>query len=52
MREKKGKVKKHQSGETSGKKDMRKFKCFACHQYGYYALQCPNNKKKKGGNGM
>ena len=30
-----------------GKKDMRKFKCFACHKFGHYAGQCPNNKKKQ-----
>jgi hypothetical protein len=30
-----------------GKKDMRKFKCFACHQFGHYVGQCPNNKKKQ-----
>jgi hypothetical protein len=30
-----------------GKKDMRKFKCFACHKFGHYAGQCPNKKKKQ-----
>jgi hypothetical protein len=30
-----------------GKKDMRKFKCFACHKFGNYKGQCLNNKKKK-----
>jgi hypothetical protein len=30
-----------------GKKDMRKFKCSACHKFGHYAGQCPNKKKKK-----
>ena len=35
-------------GRTSpGKKekDMRKFKCFACHKSSHYANQCPNKKK-------
>jgi hypothetical protein len=30
-----------------GKKDMSKVKCFACHKFGHYAVQCPNNKKKQ-----
>ena len=47
MREKKGTVK-HQDGKTSTKKDISKIKCFACHQYGHYAV--PNKKKKKAGN--
>jgi hypothetical protein len=34
-----------QKGE--GKKDMRKFKCFACHKFGHYVGQCPNKKKKQ-----
>ena len=53
MRTKKGKVKKSQGREaiSHGKKDMRKVKCFVFHQFGHYAGQCPN-KKKKGGNGM
>jgi hypothetical protein len=33
-----------QKGE--GKKDMRKVKCFACHNFGNYDDQCPNRKKK------
>jgi hypothetical protein len=28
-----------------GKKDMSKFKCFPCHKFGHYAVQCPNKKK-------
>jgi hypothetical protein len=27
------------------KKDLRKVKCFACHEYGHYALQCPQQKR-------
>ena len=26
--------------------DMSKVKCFACHKFGHYVFQCPNNKKK------
>jgi hypothetical protein len=29
-----------------GNKDMRKFKCFACHKFGHYVGQCTNKKKK------
>ena len=47
MRALKGKVKKHQGGETFGKKDMSKVKCFACHKFAHYAGQCPNKKKKQ-----
>jgi hypothetical protein len=30
-----------------GKKDMSKFKCFACHKFGHYAGQCSNKNKKQ-----
>jgi hypothetical protein len=30
-----------------GKKDMSKVRYFACHKFGHYASQCPNNKKKQ-----
>jgi hypothetical protein len=33
--------------KSEGKKDMSKVKCFACHKFGLYAGQCPNNKKKQ-----
>lgn len=51
MKAKKGKVKKNHGGEacSHGKRDMRKVKCFSCHQYENYARKCPN-KNKKGGN--
>ena len=26
---------------------MSKVKCFACHKFGHYAVQCPNKKKKQ-----
>ena len=26
---------------------MKKVKCFACHKFGYYVVQCPNRKKKQ-----
>ena len=32
--------------KSEGKKDMRKFKCFACHKFGHYVGQCSNKKKK------
>jgi hypothetical protein len=44
------KGKKIASEDEKKKKDMRKFKCFACHKFEHYAGQCPN--KKKGGNEM
>jgi hypothetical protein len=34
-----------QKGE--GKKDMSKFKCFACHKFRHYVGQCPNKNKKQ-----
>ena len=27
--------------------DMSKVKCFACHKFGHYVVQCPNRKKKQ-----
>jgi hypothetical protein len=33
--------------KSEGKKDMRKFKCFACHKFGNYEGKCPNKKKKQ-----
>ena len=26
---------------------MSKVKCFACHKFGHYVVQCPNKKKKQ-----
>jgi hypothetical protein len=47
----KGKSKKGSKGgnkqKGGGKKDMSKVKSFACHQFGHYAGQCPNKKKKQ-----
>jgi hypothetical protein len=34
-------------GRGDGKKDMRKMKCFSCHNTGHYASQYPNKKKSK-----
>jgi hypothetical protein len=36
-----------QKPKGEGKKDMRKLKCFSCHQFGNYAGQCLNKKKKQ-----
>ena len=37
--------KKKKGGEQQ--RDMSKVKCFACHKFGHYAVQCPNKKKKQ-----
>ena len=36
--------KKKKGGEQQ--RDMSKVKCFACHTFGHYTVQCLNNKKK------
>ena len=41
----KGGDKKKLGGEQ--RREMSKVKCFACHKFGHYAVQCPNKKKKK-----
>ena len=41
----KGGDKKKSGGEQQ--RDMSKVKCFACHKFGHYAVQCPNKKKKQ-----
>jgi hypothetical protein len=33
------------SPEPRRKKELTKVKCFACHEYGHYALECPQQKK-------
>ena len=50
----KGKKKAGKKGPKAGDKkksrgeqqrDMSKVKCFACHKFGHYVVQCPNRKK-------
>jgi hypothetical protein len=36
------------SPEQRKKKDLSKVKCFACHEHGHYASQCPQRKKGGG----
>ena len=52
----KGKKKVNKKGPKAGDKkksggeqqrDMNKVKCFACHKFGHYAVQCLNKKKKQ-----
>ena len=52
----KGKKREDKKGPKAGDKkksggeqqrDMRKVKCFACHKFGHYVVQCPNKKKKQ-----
>jgi hypothetical protein len=40
-----GSLEREASPEPGRKKDLSKIKCFACHQYGHYASQCPQRKK-------
>ena len=41
---KEGKSKK--KGGEQQQRDMSKVKCFSCHKFGHYVVQCPNKKKK------
>lgn len=45
-KEKKSMVKKSQ-GEVGKKKDMSNIKCFHCHEFGNYAMKCPQKKESK-----
>jgi hypothetical protein len=50
IQERKGKFRKISSGESitqdgKKKKDMRKFKCFACHKFGHYAGKCCTGRR-------
>ena len=38
---------KKKKGVEQQQRDMSKVKCFACHKFGHYVVQCPNRKKKQ-----
>ena len=35
------------NGKMKFGKDLSRFRCYACNQFGHYAGQCPNKKKKE-----
>ena len=46
-KEKKSKGNKSQGEEGRKKKDLSNIKCFHYHEYGHYAMNCPQKKESK-----
>ena len=36
----------HAHSHERKERDVSKVRCYECHEYGHYAVNCPNNKKK------